>query len=118
MRKKLNQKKVREVDHSYKVGDILLLSFGEYDDYQVEGVYVTFHEFDAQERYGYWLGKHRVMLKKPEEERAKAFYQWLVKERFIRVLKHNEIHISDDYSKFLGDGVSRSGFGQPMVTTQ
>lgn len=77
----------------YKKGELIIITHGEYDDYEIKNICKALVDFDAQEILKVWIEE--------QGRYAVNFDAWLILNKFIERVDGRELYIGVDYENRL-----------------
>jgi len=85
----------------FSTGELMMISTGEYSDYDIKGLFKILKDFDAQEQLAIWAketGREVVNYRVESEYQNQQidYMGWLNKNGFIEDVDYRELH-TDDY---------------------
>jgi len=85
----------------FSTGELMMISTGEYSDYDIKGLFKILKDFDAQEQLAVWAketGREVInyKVKNDYSNQQIEYMGWLNKNEFIEDVDYRELH-TDDY---------------------
>jgi len=89
---------MREKILDYKEGSFLMISSGEYRDYEINGLFKVLKDFNANDQLLAWAEETdrklvNMIVQRDSLNKNINYTDWLNKNGFIEYVQHRELHI-------------------------